>query len=239
MKILVTGDSHTGPLQRGLTLLQRDEPKRLAGHEVLIRPLGGGHLVPFPFFKARGDHLHITQPEYQVRLKRLPLPDVPDVDWYGVSAPLHTARVFRHEDWRDHVLEGEGGDGIPVSNALLGRLVDDDQRQVMAFMKALAALGLKPFAIEGPRPFRHHPAVAVVGAARVARIDRFYRERMMAWLVSEGFPVVRIPAALVDADGFMIEAMRKGPDDAHHGNEKFGVHMIEAMLAALGALEKP
>jgi len=238
MKILVTGDSHTGPLQRGLALLQRDAPAKLARHEIVIRPLGGGHLLPFPFFKAREDHLHITQPDYQERLKRLPLPDVPGVDWYGISAPLHTARVFRHEQWRDYALEGEDGDGIPVSDALLARLVDDDQRQVMAFMKALAGLGLRPFAIEGPRPFRHHPAVPVVGAARVARIDAFYRQRMLAWLGAEGFPVVRIPAALVDAEGFMVEAMRKGPDDAHHGNEKFGARMIEAMLAALAKAGK-
>lgn len=238
MKILITGDSHTGPLQRGLHLLQRDAPAKLAGHEIVVRPLGGGHLLPFPFFKAREDHLHITQPEYQVRLKRLPLPDVTGVDWYGVSAPLHTARVFRHEQWRDYALEGEGGDGIPVSGALLARLVDDDQRHVMAFMKALAALGLRPFAIEGPRPFRHHPAVPVVGAARIARIDGFYRARMLEWLRTEGFPVVRIPGTLVQADGYMVDAMRKGPDDAHHCNEKFGRRMIEEMLACLGASAK-
>lgn len=238
MKILVTGDSHTGPLQRGLDLLKRESAAKLAAHQIVIRPLGGGHLLPYPFFKARADHIEITQPDYRSRLERLPVPDVPGVDWYGVCAPLHTARVMRHEQWRNYAPEGVGGDGIPVSKALLARLVDDDQRHVMALLKAMIALGMRPFAIEGPRPFRHHPAIAVVGAERVTHIDRFYRARMLAWLDAEGIPVVRIPADLVDEEGFMLDDMRKDISDAHHGNERMGARMIEEIVARMETLAR-
>lgn len=234
MKILVTGDSHTGPLQRGIELLKREKAACLASAELVVRPLGGGHLLPTPFFKTKAGRIEITQPEFRTRMERYPPPDVADVDFHAISAPLHTARVFRHEQWRDHALAGEGA-GIPVSDALLRRLVDDDQRYVMAFLQALVELGLRPFAIEGPRPFRHHPTVAVVGAEKVMRIDRFYRERMRGWLDAQGIPHVDVPADLVDADGFMRDEMAKDVSDAHHGNERFGARMVEAMVAQMSA----
>ena len=232
MKILITGDSHVGPLQRGIDLLRREKAACLDAAEVVVRPLGGGHLLPMPFFKMKGGRIEITQPEYRTRMERYPPPDVADADFHGISAPLHTARVFRHEQWRDYALAGEA-EGIPVSDALLARLVDDDQRQVMAFFKALVALGLRPFAIEGPRPFRHHPAVAVLGAPKVLRIDRFYRERMRAWLAAEGIAQVDIPPELMDADGFMLETMSKDASDAHHGNERFGARMVARIVDQL------
>jgi hypothetical protein len=233
MRILITGDSHTGPLQRGLQLLTRDRPERLRGHELHVRPLGGGHLLPFPFFRERAGHLEITQPEYRRNIVRLPLPDLA-ADWIGMSGPLHTARVFRHPDWTLHALPDEPAEaGAPVSWSLLGRLVEDDQRHVKDFLLSIREQGMRPFVIEGPRPFRHHPAVATTGAAKIARIDAFYRDRMRRWLAAAHIPVVAIPEALLDTDGFMDDALRNRLDDHHHGNADFGMRMIEQTIALL------
>lgn len=230
MKIVITGDSHTGPLQRGIELMQREGGARLDGVRIVIRPLGGGHLLPQPFFKIDAGRIRITQPEFRTRMEHYPPPDGADADFHALSAPLHTARVFRHPAWRDYALPGDEA-GIPISTALLGRLVDDDQRHVMAFLKAMAQVGLRPLAIEGPLPFRHHPAVQAMGAEKILRIDRFYRDRLRAWLQSERIPVVAVPQDLVDEQGFMRDDMAKDATDAHHGNERFGARMIEQTIA--------
>jgi hypothetical protein len=65
MKIIILGDSHTAQLQRGVEALQAENAPALRGQQWIVRPLGGGHLLPFPFFKAHADHIAITQPEYR------------------------------------------------------------------------------------------------------------------------------------------------------------------------------
>jgi len=226
VKIVVTGDSHTAQLQQGLLQLQAEDAPALRGQEWVIRPLGGGHLLPFPFFKAQADHIVITQPEYRKSIHRLPLKPHPDARWHGFCGALHTARVFRHADWARHALPGMEGPGIPVTASLLGRLVDDDQRHVKELLVQMQALGMNPFVIEGPKPFRHHPAIPVVGARRVIAIDSFFRERMKRWLAGQGIPMVELPPEVVDADGFMRDELRRSLEDAHHGNAEFGRLMV-------------
>ena len=226
MKVVIIGDSHTAQLHRGLEALRSEDAQALRGHEWIVRPLGGGHLLPFPFFKAHPDHIAITQPEYRKNIHRLPLRPHPDAKWHGVSGALHTARVFRHADWAAHVLPGTPGPGIPVSASLLGRLVDDDQRHVKALLTHMQALGLNPFVIEGPRPFRHHPAIQAIGMQKVAAIDSFFRQRMKRWLSAQGIPVAEVPSELFDEDGFMCDDLRNSPEDPHHGNTAFGRRMI-------------
>ncbi|HJV68285.1 hypothetical protein [Ideonella sp.] len=226
MKVVIIGDSHTAQLHRGIQALQAEDAPALHGQEWIVRPLGGGHLLPFPFFRARADHIAITQPEYRKNIHRLPLKSHPDARWHGVSGALHTARVFRHADWARHALPGMDGPGIPVSGSLLGRLVDDDQRHVMALLIAMQSLGMNPFVIEGPRPFRHHPAIPTVGAHRVIAIDSFFRERMKGWLAAKRIPVAELPQDVFDEDGFMRDELRNRLDDPHHGNAAFGRRMI-------------
>jgi hypothetical protein len=237
MKIVIIGDSHTAQLHRGIEALRAEDAQALRGHDWIVRPLGGGHLLPFPFFKAHADHIAITQPEYRKNIRRLPLRTHPDARWHGVSGALHTARVFRHPDWAAHVLPGMEGSGIPVSASLLGRLVDDDQRHVKALLTHMQALGLNPFVIEGPRPFRHHPAIQAVGAQRVIAIDSFFRERMKRWLGAQRIPVAELPSDLFEEDGFMRDDLRNGLADPHHGNIAFGRRMIIQAAEVIAAAE--
>lgn len=235
MKIIILGDSHTAQLQRGVEALQAENAPALRGQQWIVRPLGGGHLLPFPFFKAHADHIAITQPEYRKNIVRLPLKVHPDAQWHGFSGALHTARVFRHDDWARHALPGMDGPGIPVSTSLLGRLVDDDQRHVMALLTEMQARGMNPFAIEGPRPFRHHPAISTVGAQKVIAIDLFFRQRMKRWLAAKGIPVAELPQDVMAEDGFMRDELRNSLNDPHHGNAAFGRRMILQAAAVIAA----
>ncbi|MGM9486046.1 hypothetical protein [Ideonella sp. YS5] len=235
MKVVIIGDSHTAQLHRGILALQAEDAPALREHEWIVRPLGGGHLLPFPFFKAHGDHIAITQPEYRKSIHRLPLKPHPDARWHGFSGALHTARVFRHPDWARYSVPGTDIPGIPLSSSLLGRLVDDDQRHVMALLLAMQSLGMNPFVIEGPRPFRHHPAIQTVGAQRVIAIDGFFRERMKRWLSAQRIPVAEVPSDLFEEDGFMRDDLRNGLDDPHHGNAAFGRRMILQALDVIAA----
>jgi hypothetical protein len=226
MKIVIIGDSHTAPLQRGLQALRAESSPALRDDLWIVQPLGGGHLLPFPFFKAQPGHIEITQPEYRPNILRLPMGAHADARWHGFSGALHTARVFRHADWARHALPGTDDAGVPVSTSLLGRLVDDDQRHVMGLLEAMQALKLNPFVIEGPRPFRHHPAVPTVGARKVLAIDLFFRARMKRWRAYKAIPVAELPPDVLDKDGFMRDDLRNSLTDPHHGNTAFGRRMV-------------
>jgi hypothetical protein len=230
MKVLITGDSHTGPLQEGRALLQKaDKPNSKI--QLSIRALGSGHLLPTPFFLDRQDHAELVASEYRARFERLPAADS-DLDWIGFSGPLHTMRVWRH-DWRPWSCGPNIGQGTPVSAGLVRQIIDDDAGQAIEFCRVLRRTH-RVFVVEAPRPFRRHPAVALNGAERVAWLDGQYREQVIQRLAALDVPTVRIDPACVDADGFMLpslEATRRG--DFHHANAEFGFNMIKRIRAFL------
>lgn len=244
MRAMITGDSHTAALHRGHAALL-DEGRWPAGLALDIRPLGGGHLTRAPFFSDRGDHAEITTAEYRRRFDRLPLAsDGPDVV-YGLSAPLHSVRVWRHPAWRRFSPAGlapgsaaPGESATPVSSGLLRRVILDDQRHVLALIAILLRGGRQTFVVEAPRPFRHHPALDETSPDLVAHIDAIYRRTIRRELDAMGVPVVSVPEDCLDR-GFMRDDYAQ-PGDPHHGNAAYGRLMMERVAAFLeGAADAP
>lgn len=232
--VLVFGDSHTAALRRGQVAIEA-EGAWPADIGLSVRPLGGGHLATEPFFADRGDHAEVTLPEYRRQFDRLPCADDPPDRIYGVSAPLHPVRVWRGAAWQDFAPADMDLPGAaPVSSGTIRRLALDDQRPMLELLALLRRIGRRVFAVEAPRPFRHHPALRRTPAAVAMRVDRLYRETIRAELDRLGVPVVDVPGRCFDAEGFTLAEFGQ-PGDPHHGNEGYGAIMMREVLAHLRA----
>ncbi|WP_165361412.1 hypothetical protein [Lichenibacterium ramalinae] len=239
--VLVFGDSHTAALRRGQSAIETDG-RWPDGLRLDVRPLGGGHLATVPFFADRGSHADVTLPEYRRQFARLPREEDPEAMVYGVSALLHPVRVWRHSDWQGFApadLAAPPADTAPVSSGTIRRLALDDQGPMLGLVALLRRLGRRVFAIEAPRPFRHHPALRRIPAEVVMRVDRIYRDAIRAELDGLGVAVVGVPDRCLDGDGFTLEALGQTADP-HHGNEAYGTIMMTEVLAHLaGDVTRP
>ncbi len=233
--VLVFGDSHTAALRRGQVAIETDgqwpDAVRLTVH-----PLGGGHLATEPFFADRGSHAEITLPEYRRQFARLPREEDAPGTVFGVSAPLHPVRLWRHPGWQsmapaDMAAMPEGA--APVSSGMVRRLALADQGPMLALLGLLRRLGAPVFAIEAPYPFRHHPALRRTPAAVVMRVDRLYRETIRAELDRLGVAVVGVPERCRDAEGFTLDSFGQ-VGDPHHGTAAYGAIMMAEVLDHLG-----
>lgn len=230
--ILLTGDSHTAALRKGQIAIEAESlwPERF---RLSIQPLGGGHLTCEPFFIDRGDHAEITVAAYRRQVQRLPMNDDPPGTIYGVSAPLHSVRLWRHPAWQHFAPAAMAGaaSGTPVSSGMMQRLVLDDQRNVLDLLALLKRLDKRVFVIEAPYPFHHHPAMRKTSRDLVRFVDGFYRNLVRRELMRLEVPVVAVPAGCVE-DGFMLDRFAQ-PGDHHHGNQHYGRTMMDEVLAFL------
>ena len=241
-EVLIFGDSHTAALRHGQLAIEADG-QWPADLSLTVRPLGGGHLACQPFFVDRGDHAEITLPEYRRQFERLPRRDDPPNAVYGVSAPLHTVRVWRHPDWQTFApiaarVAPDEAPTTPASSGMVRHLALDDQSHMLALVALLRRLGRRVFAIEAPYPFRHHPALQRTPAAVALRVDRLYRDAVGIELKRLGIPVVAVPEQCRDEDGFTRAEFRLD-GDPHHGNGRYGAIMMGAVLAHLAAEGAP
>lgn len=228
MKILITGDSHTAALNRGLMEL-RATGQTDAAVDILVKQLGGGHLLPTPFFNDVGTHAEIADPAYRKSFGFLP-PKAAHFDAIGLSMPLWPMRVVHQLVWGDLSLATRSPDRRPISHAAFRQIVLQDQRYVLQLAELLARVGVTPIAISGPGLFRDHAVLRVVTAEHVLAIFNAYRAIMIAELARRDVTIINIPAVCLDADGFMNPDFRH--DDAkdhHHANAAFGALMIQAV----------
>ena len=230
MKALITGDSHVGTLRRGQLLA--GEFADSAFNKINIRPLGGGHLLPTPFFADHGDHCEIVEASYRRQFKRFP-PKSYEYDWIGFSGPLHTARVWRDQDWTRFVPWNKSVRTHSVSTALLRQVISDDVKYSLQFLDVIRRT-TRTFVIESPWPFMHHPAILRNGSELVRFLHEQYRCYVLNELENRGIPVVKIDTAWLGEDGYMQERFRhENPKDGHHGNAEFGRLMLGRIAAFL------
>lgn len=161
MKVYIYGDSHTAALHRGLATPGQSIREEL-NLDLRIIPLGGGHLLPTPFFTEREEFVEITNPDYKKRVKRIPpLENPPDV--IGLSMPLWPMRVLHALVWNNYSLP-TGLDGRkPISMAFFRNLVLEDQKFVLRLVDFLRQLKIPLLAIAPPGLFCDHGTVKRFG----------------------------------------------------------------------------
>ncbi|MGR8933324.1 MAG: hypothetical protein ACU837_02910 [Gammaproteobacteria bacterium] len=234
MKVLILGDSHAAALKRGKQLLNA-EKLWPADIDLTVHVLGPGNILAKPFYRIYDDRVEVVDATYQSRLPRLPLTEVADPNiLYGICAPLHTARVWRREEWNRFAPSDVARHEVPITQALLKRVIMDDQKYMLAFIDFFRRLDSKVFVIEAPYPFRHHPALKTTRSEVVSAINREYRKLIKKELADRSVPVVSVPGQCVDDDGFMNDKYRHElEEDEHHAGGLFGRLMMSEILSFL------
>ena len=229
MAVVIVGDSHAGTLRRGQDdLIEAGHAGMVA--QILIRPLGRAEVRNQPFFADRGDHLEITLPEYRENVERLPMPGAERAR-IGLSMPLWPTRLVWPLVKARHGFSPVPPDWTPITRSLFRRLVIEDQRQVLALVDRLKALGTDPFVVSGPGLFRHHPITSVGRPGLTLELDREFRRLVTAELAARGVAVVDIPPQCLDDDGYMrAEFRHRRPHDLIHASREYGQLMLKRIV---------
>ncbi|TSA41282.1 MAG: hypothetical protein D4R63_03695 [Methylococcaceae bacterium] len=241
MKVLITGDSHTGILKTALDSMHHHAllPDTI---DFSIRPLMGGDRLSQPFFIDQGTHALISSDYGASWIKQLPIAeDEGFFNYYGISGPLHTVRLWRQGPfWKKHTPLLPSHGAVPLSTAFLRHIVKQDQQYLMQLIALLQRNNTQIFVIEAPRPFVHNPALKVIDIDIIIYIDQLYRATLRSWLTERGIAIVNVPAQCIDSEGFMLSAYRHdNPNDPHHGNQAFGEIMMKEIIRYLQQLPTP
>ena len=225
MRILITGDSHCGALYRGLVQLQNNK-KTSPSVEIVVRPIGGGHLLPTPFFRDAGDHADMTAPLYRRNLSRLP-PVAPDFDAVVLSMPLWPMRLLHQMTWGGFSLGEYLANRKTVSHQTFRLMVLEDQKYILKLIELLSRNGIRLAAVSPPRLFRDHPTLKHLPARQAQACFNAYLDTIKAELSARNVAVIELPDRVSDEEGFMLQKYRhEDPEDGHHANADFGALMI-------------
>lgn len=231
MKVLITGDSHTGALKSGQNLLvsKGEWPEEI---DLTISFFGNAKFFPTPFFVDKGDYAEICNVEYRKQYARFPPPKWGECDVvYGFSGPLHTLRVSRSQAWSKFVPASLVVNEAPISNALLHRAILDDCRYLLGFIDIILRTSKKLFVIEPPRPFKHHRTLKLIRPDVFSYVDRYYRDFIKQELSARNVPIIEVSPECYDEEGFMLDCYRHlNEKDMHHGNAEFGELMMKKVL---------
>lgn len=232
MKIIITGDSHTGPLLRGKSLLIKeggwpDSPDL----DIDVRPFGSAKFFPTPFFKDEGEYAKILNPVIRQRFQQFPLPQA-QADVYGFSGFFSFCiGISRNRAWSRYVPTHLVNDEFPVSRALLQQVVMNCAQYLFQLTDIVHRTTDKFFVIESPRPFRNTLALKHIRPEVLIDVDRQCRDIIHEQLGKRGIPVISVDTGCLDDMGFMLDAYRSGtPGDQHHGNGQFGKMMMAKTL---------
>lgn len=229
MKILVTGDSHTGALNLAVRSMNAggEIPD---GISVSVQPVSGGDKLRTEFWRDAGDHAEITVTmKKDIGVKRLP-PD-PTTDTVALCMPLWPARVLRPLVAGKHSVAEDIPGRQAISRSMFRRMVLDDQHHVLRLAEFLRDRGVQVIAVSAPGLFRDHYTLRQDEPTRVLTMFQDYRAIMLKELERRKVPVVDIPPECLDDEGFMRSEFRHAdPRDEHHANPEFGKLMIRGLL---------
>lgn len=227
-RLLITGDSHTAALKRGLKALEA-QGRLPEGFDVQVVGLGGGQHMIAPFFEVDRGVARMTHPTFVKRVPELPVPTpAGQAVVYGWCGLFHFAKAWRDKSWVNFRPSTVPGETTPVSMGLISETVMEWFKQQLDLLHVVRKSGARVLVIETPRPFRHHWALKRIPAEIVLAVDQYCQQIMSAELLARGIELVRMPAGCTDDMGFMNPEWRHEEEtDEHHGNEQFGALMIE------------
>lgn len=237
MRVLVTGDSHCGAWRRGRDLLE-SLGYDFSGVNIVVSTMCSGRNFRHAFFLDAPQGLRLIN----CKTAEFPPEKLPGPwDAFVLSFPLHSSRWiksgvkgvgwahYQPYDW-PHRVRGTA----PVSDALMVASLSEDQRYICAFLDAGLRHGLPLRVIEPPRAFRKKPHLRSIPEPLVAHLDQFYRRQMRSELAERRIPIIPVPDAMVDAEGFMLERFsHPNPKDQHHGSNAFAALMIHELVCQL------
>lgn len=240
MSVYLCGNSHLGALAKGLRELQSQGTAK--DLDIVIAPFGTGAVEVEPFSEATDGGVRLIAEEYRQNLVKRCGSEVmsPDHLW-GLCVGTHNSRLYRNALWRrsrPNHLAGERDQ--PISEGLLAAMIEADQRHVKAFFLQLQQAGVPFFLISAPHPKKgHEKTVERAGLDTMLHIDAEARNSMTSWAAANDIDIITPPEESVGEDGFLRDEFEQkispaGRLDAHHANEKYGILMMQKVIAYLG-----
>lgn len=219
--ILVTGDSHIGPLQRGLDLLPAAERTRYT-----FWPLGKGGAIRercHTYDDVRKE-LTITSPNWEKRtFSRESLSELSPETFLFLSLPANTSRILRGYSWNTHVPWRLASGEAPLSDRLVEEMIDQDCRYSLELTIDLARVWRNFAVIEAPRFFANATYLKVFRQDVCQHIDSAYRSRVRDALTRHGIHLVAQPDVTISDDGTTkLDFDHENPLDNHHANAWYG-----------------
>ncbi|MCB1379370.1 MAG: hypothetical protein KDK89_13540 [Alphaproteobacteria bacterium] len=235
MNVTIAGDSHIGVLAKALVQMQEEG---MWPADLVVRCDGANEgLWRQGFYADQGDRLDIVDLRFRRILGFHSLSLGEPVDQVlGLCVHYHSNRFWRHRQWLKFAPMGMQTKETPLSRQLIEQMALDDQEDMLNFTRLLRRFGLKVFAIEAPRPFRDHEAIARMKLRLdvVVAVDRMYRTAIRLALEGMSVPTLGIPLESLGSDGFMKPEYRSDREgDKHHANVDHGRLMMQQLPAFL------
>lgn len=228
MTIRVFGDSHVAALRTGA---EGSEFVASSGIEIDFYGRHGLNFLQFEILEFDG----------KIRIRRDPLPgkkpldyliDSPD-DLYVFSSILHSARSYSNAAWKTFCpwqCAAANPDLHSVSSAVLRTWIQAEVQCRYDLLIKLKDHGYNVAVVEPPKPLRRVPGRHGIRPDVLLAVDQFHRRLVTRMLRDAGVEVISVPDH-THADGFTVAAYESSdPRDVHHGNERFGVEMMDRVV---------
>lgn len=225
--VILTGDSHLGPLKRSMAL----DPS-LASAPLVFWPLGKGAGAREAFFDVGLQGVTTTYSKWHNRtFSNQSLAEVSTDALLVVSLPLNTSRILRDYSWNRHVpwrlVKGE----IALSDAVVSAMIEQDSQHAINFVIELQRIWNSVAVLEAPRFFRNASYLDHYRFDVCSYIDQTYRAQVSARLHTAGIKIIVQPSETIASDGTTDLAYdHENPDDDHHGNMKYGLATLRAVI---------
>lgn len=228
--IIITGDSHLGPIRRGLGLLPKAQQDRFT-----FWPLGKGAAVrrQCHAFDADTRTLRTASRSWTNRVfSRETIGAVGSDAVLAVSLPLNTSRILRDYSWETHAPWHLAQDEFALSDRMVEKMIDGDSIHALNMVRDLVRIWPRTAVIEAPRFFANASYLAGRRLDVFRHVDAAYRGRVRGILAAAGIDVIAQPAATVTDEGMTALLFdHHDPQDDHHANEAYGKLALEEIVA--------
>lgn len=223
-RILLTGNSQCVALKLALDRRQR-EGRSFEDISLKVLPIGAGREMLGRFFAVRNDEVVTISASYpSLTFSK----GQQSYDYVGIGAPFYSLGLTANTSWKIFSLPDVWGSKVPVSRALFKTAVLEYQKPALDFITALTEKGVRVFVYEAARLFAHHEILMSIGLETVANVDRQYRAIIKAELEKRGVPIVFLPEACINAEGFTRNEYRLEKEgDQNHGNVELGEALVQ------------
>lgn len=228
--IIITGDSHLGPLRRGQDLLAPSLRDRIT-----FWPLGKGGALrrKCHIFDEAAQTLQTTPRAWRNRVfSKEDMAAVGDDAILAVSLPMNTSRILRDYSWETHAPWHLARDEVALSDRMIRDMIDGDSIHALNMVRDLARIWPRTAVIEAPRFFTNASYLTVKRLDICRHVDAAYRTRVRSILAEAGIDVIAQPDRTIEKGGTTaLPFDHPDPQDDHHANDAYGKLALEDVIA--------
>jgi len=232
MSIKICGHSHIVALRSGYRLIKNPHTK------IDFVPIGGAEYMNRDFAQIEKGHVNFTVERFQQAFEKATgQTHFSTKHTWGLVIGGYANRLLTGPQWNNIRPAAFWEKGArPVSLGQLDLLSYLDRRRSQNFIRDLKKTGVDVFVISLPFSIRDYRAedTELQLKARVFMHTRA-RNNFKEWLNKQSVDYIDVPKDLIMDDGFMdpeymLVTKPNGAPDFDHGNQKYGVRMMQEIL---------